>query len=66
MPDALIEQPEILTIYASGGRSMAKIHPDGSIEFGEGFEPNEAARIFWDAVIANMPPRFICNHTQGE
>ena len=30
--------------------SMVTIHPDGSIEYGENYKPDEAAKAFWDAV----------------
>ncbi|MFE6185509.1 hypothetical protein ACFQ6U_13890 [Streptomyces sp. NPDC056465] len=32
------------------GRPLVTIHPDGRVELGEGYGPDEAARSFWDAV----------------
>jgi hypothetical protein len=40
------------------GRPLVTIHPDGRVELGEGYEPDEAARAFWDAVQRQAPDRF--------
>ncbi|WP_097865874.1 hypothetical protein [Streptomyces sp. rh34] len=29
---------------------LVTIHPDGRLEYGPGYEPDEAARLFWDAM----------------
>lgn len=31
-------------------KPMVTIRPDGTLEFGEDYQPDEAARTFWDAV----------------
>lgn len=37
---------------------MVTIHPDGRLEFGEGYTPDEAARRFWDALRHFAPQQF--------
>ncbi len=34
---------------------LVRIHSDGTAVFGEGYEPDEAARLFWDAVAQRHP-----------
>lgn len=43
-------EAEALKIQNNKGELVVKIGFDGAIEFGEGYEPEEAAREFWDAV----------------
>lgn len=39
-----------LTIVGSDGSALVTIRRDtGEIEYGEGYEPDDAARVFWDA-----------------
>ncbi|MEU7338665.1 hypothetical protein [Streptomyces sp. NPDC007074] len=42
--------PATIHICGDGNRPLVSIHPDGRTEFGEGYEPSEAARTFWEAV----------------
>jgi hypothetical protein len=37
------------------GRPMVTIHPDGRLEFGESYDPDEAARAFWEALKRFAP-----------
>ena len=37
------------------GRMVAKIHPNGEVELGEGLSPSDAAKAFWEA-LANCNP----------
>lgn len=37
---------------------LVAIDDHGEITYGEGYEPDEAARIFWEAMSAQMPPGF--------
>lgn len=36
-------------------KPMVTISPDGTIEFGEDYQPDEAARLFWEAVQRLQP-----------
>ena len=36
------------------GELIVAIYVDGTIEYGEGVEPDAAARIFWDTVVDYM------------
>ncbi|MGY4936148.1 hypothetical protein ACWD7T_34685 [Streptomyces sp. 900116325] len=36
-----------IRIPDENNRPMVTIHPDGRIEYGEAYEPDEAARAFW-------------------
>lgn len=42
--------PMAITIQAGSRGAMVTIQPDGSIEYGQGYTPDAAAKIFWDAV----------------
>lgn len=48
--------PWAMEIHGKDGQMMVRLDEDGSLTFGENYEPDEAARIFWQAVTANMPP----------
>ncbi|MFJ7023177.1 hypothetical protein ACIQUW_32925 [Streptomyces sp. NPDC101117] len=50
-----IPPPPIVHITGSNGQPLVSIHPDGRTEFGDGYEPDEAARQFWDAVQRLVP-----------
>jgi hypothetical protein len=52
------EAPDILRICMPAGKMLARIKADGEVEYGEGYEPNEAARIFWAALAHYAPPTF--------
>lgn len=41
--------------FVSAGALMATLRPDGSIEFGPGYEPCEAARTFWEHLASANP-----------
>ncbi|MEU9014291.1 hypothetical protein AB0D12_31880 [Streptomyces sp. NPDC048479] len=45
-----IAPPPIVAIRGNDGRPLVAIHPDGRTEFGPDYEPDAAARTFWDAV----------------
>ncbi|MCG8971790.1 hypothetical protein [Streptomyces sp. CL12-4] len=47
-----------LRIPDENGRPLVTIHPDGQVELGEGYEPDKAARAFWDAVQRLSPESF--------
>ncbi|MFF7476631.1 hypothetical protein [Streptomyces sp. NPDC008092] len=44
-----------ITIMASHGRPLITIRPDGTLELGDDYQPDEAARAFWDAVRRLAP-----------
>ncbi len=46
----------IITINGDGLDFLVKIHPDGSLEYGPDYTPDEAARVFWSA-LGNGAPR---------
>lgn len=37
------------------GKPMVTIRPDGQLEFGEDYQPDAAAQVFWDAVRRFAP-----------
>lgn len=43
------QAPTSLCIHASN-KIIVTIRPDGTIEYGEGYTPDDAARALWDAV----------------
>ena len=43
---------QVFVINGSGGDFLVKIHPNGVIEYGKDYAPDEAARVFWQALGA--------------
>lgn len=53
--------PDITIVGADG--PLVTIHPDGTLDYGPGYTPDEAARSFWDAMRHYMPARCpACGH----
>lgn len=53
-----VKAPEpisLLTIYGEKGQLLVDIKPGEELEFGEDYTPDEAARIFWEAVAKAAP-----------
>ncbi|MGW2550098.1 hypothetical protein [Streptomyces sp. NPDC001635] len=44
-----------IRIPDTDNQPMVTIHPDGQLEFGENYDPDEAARAFWGAVKRFAP-----------
>lgn len=44
-----------MSITIHTGKTFVIIRPDGKVEFGDGYNPDEAARAFWTAVSRNVP-----------
>jgi len=42
---------------SDGGKLLVKIYADGTIEYGEGYTPDEAAKTFWNAIAYHHPLR---------
>lgn len=40
----------VVALYEDGGTLLVGVRPDGQIETGPRYEPEAAAREFWDAV----------------
>jgi hypothetical protein len=54
-PPVLAEDAPVLSIMRPDGSPMVAINRDGSMEYGEGYDPDEAAREFWAAMVKHMP-----------
>lgn len=55
--------PPVISISGGDGAWLVKIHPDGTLEYGPGYTPDEAARSFWDAMRIYLPTRCsACGH----
>lgn len=48
-------QPGDVVFGLTGGRCQVLIRADGTLHFGEGYEPDLAARIFWQALAQAHP-----------
>ena len=50
------EEPT-LSIDATAGspKRLVTLWPDGRLEFGPEYKPDDAARVFWGSIQANMP-----------
>jgi hypothetical protein len=51
--------PPILAIRGAKGQPLVTIHPDGRLEHGDDYQPDEAATAFWDAVQRLTPPAMV-------
>ncbi|MFF9118320.1 hypothetical protein ACF09Y_22420 [Streptomyces massasporeus] len=51
--------PPILEIRSNSGQPLVTIHPDGRLEHGDDYQPDEAAQAFWDAVQRLVPPAMV-------
>lgn len=57
-----------ITILGEDNRTpLVTIHPDGTLEYGPGYSPDESARRFWEAMRFHMPARCEhCGRTPGQ
>lgn len=44
-----------IAFITGSGKVAVTFHPDGRVEVGPDFTPDEAAKVFWEAVIAMNP-----------
>lgn len=51
--------PSLITISNTVNKPIVTIRPDGRLEFGEDYQPDEAARVFWEAVQRLTPSPMI-------
>ena len=56
---AVKNPPPIIHIASNSGKHLVSIHPDGRTEFGEDYQPDEAAQAFWNAVQHFVPPAMV-------
>jgi hypothetical protein len=54
---AVNQPPPTITINGEDGTPLVKIHPDGTLEYGPNYDPDEAASRFWEAMRFRMPTR---------
>jgi hypothetical protein len=55
--------PPDVTIVSADGIPLVTIHPDGQLDYGPNYTPDEAARVFWDALRRLAPARCpACGH----
>ncbi len=54
----------LLEIYRVEGQLLVKVWPDGRIEYGEDYTPDEAAHIFWTTLAKVFDPTL--PHMPGE
>jgi len=56
-PDHTMKQSneKHLQIIDGSGQMMVKIKHDGTLEYGEHYNPDAAARAFWGAILAARP-----------
>lgn len=47
--------PPVLAIRSQPGELIFAVHPDGRLEYGPGYDPDDAARRFWAALAVHMP-----------
>lgn len=45
----------VLEIRGEDGKRLVAIKPDGSVEYGENYTPEAAAKRFWDCMADLMP-----------
>jgi hypothetical protein len=44
------QEPPIIAVHGDDNTLMIAIHPDGHLEYGPSYQPDDAARLFWAAV----------------
>jgi hypothetical protein len=49
--------PPTITISGENSSPLVKIQPDGTLEYGPDYDPDEAARRFWEAMRVHLPTR---------
>ena len=49
--------PPDIQIMGENSAPLVTIHPNGTLEYGPGYTPDEAARRFWDALRRLAPTR---------
>lgn len=62
------EMTSVLRVMDHNGDVMVDLKPNGDIEYGENYEPDEAARRFWEAVISQFPQlayKFVEEHPKS-
>lgn len=42
---------------SNGSDCLVKVRPDGTIEYGPNYKPDESAKAFWEAVAKEFPIR---------
>lgn len=45
-----LDPPPIFAIRGANGQTTVTVHHDGRLEYGPDYQPDEAARLFWEAV----------------
>jgi hypothetical protein len=59
--------PPRIVIPGDDGHPLVTIHPNGTLEYGPTYQPDEAAQQFWDALRHYMPARCPnCGHIRTE
>ena len=51
----IYEPPSMLQINGSHNEMLVAIKQDGTIEYGPNYTPDEAARVFWEAIAGYSP-----------
>lgn len=63
----LVQPPQTIAILGEDNRTpLVTIHATGELEYGPDYQPDEAARRFWDAMRHHMLSRCErCGHMPG-
>lgn len=59
-----IKQSDIFTIQ-SNNRTIVTLTSQGELVYGEGYTPDEAARVFWEALRSYAPLCARCQQRAG-
>jgi len=58
--------PPTIAIMGADNTPLVTIHPDGTLDYGPGYTPDEAAHRFWEALRRLAPARCEhCGHLPG-
>jgi len=58
--------PPTITIMGADNTPLVTIHPNGTLDYGPGYTPDEAATRFWEAMRRLAPARCEhCGHLPG-
>ena len=54
LSESEVPPPDIFTIHKDG-HVLVTLRPDGTLVYGDGYDPDAAARIFWEALRNHRP-----------
>lgn len=48
--DFITAAPRLISFVGPNNKEVVRVYYDGTVEYGEGYKPSTAAKLFWQAV----------------